>query len=598
MKKFRVMLLGFILPVVLFAACLFGLKSRSPAPVPVQTEIPPVDSGLVDDSGSFSKRVLISRSEDADAEWTSRTPAAKRVRKIFPDTKWMSPVPTLKAGDGVVLALFDDAVFEAKVRNVTVYSNGAVGATAHLTGDKQGTLYLSYRDGQMRVCVEVRGGADYAVRYLTGREAHYAIEIDQEKSVILEGAEPLPVSDALLQQTAQTASDPAADPVALTDTPAGSTIVDVMIVYTPAAADWADTHEDGIETLIAQAMQRANEAHTNSNTQIYLRLVHSAEIDYAESTASNGYAVDLDRLSGTTDGYMDEVHAWRNQYGADFICLFETNNLVGGYGQLLSSRYGNSSAIFSLARVEQSSWTYTVVHEWGHNMGCHHSKTQESYPGPGLYGYSAGWQWNDPAATKGSDGFCTVMTYQNFDGDRNTGVGSGGYEYERVAYFSNPSIFYIGDSTNATGDAGDGDNARTMREMKDVLAAYRDTVVPLDDIDNDSLPNDWELLYFGSETAANTNDPAANGINTVLEAYIAGINPTNPSSFFKAALTNQNGFVVRWNATSGRVYSVFGSADLQSGFQPLETNILWPQSSWTDTVNRSESFYKVDVELE
>ncbi|MBC8206750.1 MAG: hypothetical protein ISR85_01210 [Kiritimatiellales bacterium] len=117
------------------------------------------------------------------------------------------------------------------------------------------------------------------------------------------------------------------------------------------------------------------------------------------------------------------------------------------------------------------------------------------------------------------------------------------------------------------------------------------------DVDLDGLPNDWELLYFGGETNANPDAVASNGVNTVMEAYIAGINPTNPASFFEASLTNETGFVVQWNATSGRVYSVFGTTNLLESFQPLETNILWPQSSWTDTVNRSESFYQVDVKL-
>ncbi|MBL7016426.1 MAG: hypothetical protein ISR84_02595, partial [Kiritimatiellales bacterium] len=107
----------------------------------------------------------------------------------------------------------------------------------------------------------------------------------------------------------------------------------------------------------------------------------------------------------------------------------------------------------------------------------------------------------------------------------------------------------------------------------------------------------WELLYFGGETNATPTNIAANGINTLLEAYIAGINPTNPASFFEASLTNETGFVVQWNATSGRVYSVFGTTNLQESFQPLETNILWPQASWTDNVPNVESFYRIDVQL-
>ncbi len=115
------------------------------------------------------------------------------------------------------------------------------------------------------------------------------------------------------------------------------------------------------------------------------------------------------------------------------------------------------------------------------------------------------------------------------------------------------------------------------------------------DIDSDGMPNDWELLYFGGETKAHPDAIVSNGLNTALEAYIAGLDPTDPESFFDVAFTND--FVIRWGAVSGRVYSVHGSTNLLDGFHPLKTNILWPLSSWTDTVNRTESFYKLDVQL-
>lgn len=118
---------------------------------------------------------------------------------------------------------------------------------------------------------------------------------------------------------------------------------------------------------------------------------------------------------------------------------------------------------------------------------------------------------------------------------------------------------------------------------------------PENDTDADGLPNDWELFYFGGSTNANPSAMASNGVNTILEAYVAGLNPTNSESFFDVGFTN--GFVIQWNAVSGRVYSIFGTTNLPAGFQPLETNILWPQSSWTDTVNRSKGFYKIDVQL-
>ena len=118
------------------------------------------------------------------------------------------------------------------------------------------------------------------------------------------------------------------------------------------------------------------------------------------------------------------------------------------------------------------------------------------------------------------------------------------------------------------------------------------------DTDGDGLPNSWEQLYYGGTTNGNPNAIAANGVNTVMEAYIAGLDPTDSGSFFNASLTNTTGFVVGWSATSGRVYSVYGTTNLLEGFQPLETNIFWPQSSWTDTVERAGSFYRVDVQVD
>ncbi len=128
--------------------------------------------------------------------------------------------------------------------------------------------------------------------------------------------------------------------------------------------------------------------------------------------------------------------------------------------------------------------------------------------------------------------------------------------------------------------------------------------VPLPDLNTNGLPNEWELQYFGGETNANPNAFASNGVNTVLEAYIAGLNPTNRFSFFKVDTleppeTTNGGFIIRWNAVTGRVYGVYRATNLLNSFQPLATNMVWPQASYTDTVHRTESssFYQINVRL-
>ena len=99
-------------------------------------------------------------------------------------------------------------------------------------------------------------------------------------------------------------------------------------------------------------------------------------------------------------------------------------------------------------------------------------------------------------------------------------------------------------------------------------------------------------------TCTDTNDyPAAicaNGVNTVMEAYIAGLDPNDPESEFK---TSAFGKELRWNAVSGRVYSVYWTSNLLSGFQSVKTNIMWPQCSFTNSTGTSRGYYKIDVRL-
>jgi PKD repeat protein len=115
------------------------------------------------------------------------------------------------------------------------------------------------------------------------------------------------------------------------------------------------------------------------------------------------------------------------------------------------------------------------------------------------------------------------------------------------------------------------------------------------DTDGDGIPDEWETTWFGGATNANPNALASNGVNTLLEAYIAGLDPTDPLSRFTISNTWN---VLGWNAISGRIYSVWGTTNLLESFQCLESNLLWPRNSWTDPVERSGAFYKIDVQLQ
>jgi hypothetical protein len=124
---------------------------------------------------------------------------------------------------------------------------------------------------------------------------------------------------------------------------------------------------------------------------------------------------------------------------------------------------------------------------------------------------------------------------------------------------------------------------------------------PSGDADSDGIPDDWETQYFGGSTNAHPHAPAANGVNTIYETYIAGLNPTNPASVFLISdfrpLTSAS--TLQWQSVSGRVYSVYWTTNLLNSFQPLETNIAWPQNSWTNVIHEVQAggFYRINVQL-
>jgi hypothetical protein len=119
-----------------------------------------------------------------------------------------------------------------------------------------------------------------------------------------------------------------------------------------------------------------------------------------------------------------------------------------------------------------------------------------------------------------------------------------------------------------------------------------------DDHDGDGVPNEWESRHFGNITRAVANEMCSNGVNTILQAYIAGLDPNNSQSKFQTSVFRSptSGTALQWQGVSGRVYAVYFSTNLLNGFQPLETNIPWTAGCFTDSVHNAEQrFYRIEV---
>jgi hypothetical protein len=107
-------------------------------------------------------------------------------------------------------------------------------------------------------------------------------------------------------------------------------------------------------------------------------------------------------------------------------------------------------------------------------------------------------------------------------------------------------------------------------------------------------------LTNGTAEAEDLLDVDGDGL-AAWEEYIAGTDPTLNSSTLVIkpdAQPLENGFIVRWPSTAGRLYHLQGSTNLLASFQPLDSNIPAdpPENTYTDATQKAKGFYRVLVE--
>lgn len=231
-------------------------------------------------------------------------------------------------------------------------------------------------------------------------------------------------------------------------------VIDVMVVYTPAARRSAGN----MNTWITSAFRNTERIYQNTNIRPRLRRVHDFEVSYSEGPSMDQ---DLHRLTGTSDGYMDEVHARRDRYGADLVVLVVERNVdaEGTCGLAwIDSRPERGFGVVD-EDCEDGHWTF--AHEIGHNQGAEHDPDnitddqgrrrapRFSY-GQGFCNVARNWS--------------TVMAYQRNDQ---------GFCRDRIEYFTSPLIRYQG---TPTGNAAIYDNRRLLNETAYRIANLRQSV--------------------------------------------------------------------------------------------------------------------------
>lgn len=453
---------------MLLAGVVFVLLALAYSPT-AQADDPP-DEGLFTDAG------------DIRGLGVPDDPTIIRARFVNVNFDLLGDVKKADAPPGQVsgvseqlnLNLFDDVNFTAILEQAKANWTGSCSWIGHLDGVECGDVVLVFREGIMTGTIITPGGV-YEVRPVGG-DVHAIYQIDQ--SAFPPEAEPTPVdvSDKVLAET---------DVTIMADD--GSQI-DVLVVYTDDAR-LAEGGTAQIEDLITDAGDLTNTGYDNSNITQRIRLVHMEEVAYIES---GDLATDVNRLQGTADGHMDNVHSLRDYYWADVVVLIVDNG-----GDFCGRAYDIMSPVsdsfenkaFCVVVRSCATGNLSFGHELGHLMSARHDwyvDATDNSP----YTYNHGY-------VNTTDNWRTVMAYNDWcdcsdeaspcpdDGSRAT---PGSPSCTRLVYWSNPGLTYGGDpmgvaggsSTSCTAgsydpDPGtcDADNHLTLNNTAYTVANFR-----------------------------------------------------------------------------------------------------------------------------
>lgn len=342
-----------------------------------------------------------------------------------------------------------DISFEA-VRDEVIDLGGGRGAwTGHVEGDSSSMVVIAVSGGSFAGTFAFNG----MLFRLEPRAGGGHVLSEVRPNVPFAELEPLLVGDDAglatdsspgNQNVVQGGSEPAAGGV--------GSVIDVLVAYTPAVAALYGGPA-GADALAIQAVVEANKAYSYSNMTTRLNLVHTVLTDYTES---DSMSTDIGRLSGTGDGYMDELHLLRDAHGADVVSLIENNVQYCGLGYRMKTVSTNFAPYaFSIVHHGCATSYFSFAHEIGHNQGAHHDFVNAT--GLVVYPYAYGYQ--DPGNT-----FRTVMAYDCPGGCPRWPVFSHG---------DNPL------SGQATGFPGSSENALVIDQTAPTVAAFRQTLTQI-----------------------------------------------------------------------------------------------------------------------
>jgi Tol biopolymer transport system component len=171
-----------------------------------------------------------------------------------------------------------------------------------------------------------------------------------------------------------------------------------------------------------------------------------------------------------------------------------------------------------------------------------------------------------------------------------------------ILWVSRP-VVSDGGATIAFLDLGSGLVTGDLNRVQDAFGVSVDTNAALVDSDGDGIPDWWMMKYFGHPTgqagdlSRASDDADGDGVSN-LQEYLAGTDPTNPTSVFRlwAATPANSTMNLTWPAVPGKSYQIQYKTNLDDPVWLTAPGNVWVMGSqgyYLVPAAQPHSFYRV-----
>gem|GEM_PF-3236739 len=378
-------------------------------------------------------------------------------------TSTLIDIESLKSADTLYFVLDNENVLlfsnYKKLDNGYYYSR-------YVSADNQTNAYLSILENNLRGDISTANGR-YQLLSISDNEVaiiKYIPSISEEPAY-----EDPPFNELVLEDPSNIESI----------VPNSTPVIRVLFLYTSSVLSMAEyPNSVSLRNEIYAYITEGNESFANSRVNAHLELAYLGQTNYIESSFS--WSKILKHFYTQNDGYVDEVHTFRNKYKADICVLMVNDSTYCGEAKAIKADANTAFCIIWPKHIK-CGWKYSPIHEFGHLIGCRHNRSADNSNSPYKYGH--GYMYCNETTSSAS--WCTIMSYESTWCTIMSYESTCSANSKRILYWSNPDTTYNG---IATGTTTYENNARVWNERAGTVSAFRtkDNSIALTSSDNNS----------------------------------------------------------------------------------------------------------------